>query len=406
MASPTLPKQPAKVLRVQGFPDATLQRALNGIYDALDSVGNFSGTINGNVLTITETVTGLQGTTILWENELLTPNLLATDLAGAPGYILTTSREDAITASTTQGDYAYSPGVTAGALVMTLSIASASVDSGVWQWLFTVFVNDVALATSSILVATIPFAFPHVYVVTLDPITVNSGSRIRVAMVGSQVSGTSTTGAVIGTCVLQLLGTNSGAGSPGPTGPAGATGATGATGPAGPTGPPGPSSIQLTGDVTAGPGASPVATTIAANAVTNAKAAQMATLTLKGNNTGGASNPLDLTVAQVNAILPVFTPTLNGLAPLSGGGTTNFLRADGTWVAPAGGGITQLTGDVTAGPGSGSQAATLATVFGSPGSFTNSNITVDGKGRITAASNGSGGGITMEQVKIIASLRC
>lgn len=58
----------------------------------------------------------------------------------------------------------------------------------------------------------------------------------------------------------------------------------------------------LTGDVTAtGPGS--VAATIAANAVTNAKLAQMATLTIKGNNTGGASNPLDLTVAQVNTML-------------------------------------------------------------------------------------------------------
>jgi hypothetical protein len=35
--------------------------------------------------------------------------------------------------------------------------------------------------------------------------------------------------------------------------------------------------------------------------------------------------------------LTVFTATENGLAPASGGGTTNFLRADGTWVAPGGG---------------------------------------------------------------------
>jgi hypothetical protein len=93
----------------------------------------------------------------------------------------------------------------------------------------------------------------------------------------------------------------------------------------------------LTGDVTAtGPGS--VAATIANNAVTNAKLAQMPTLTIKGNNTGGTANALDLTVAQVNAILPVFTNTLNGLAPLSGGGTSNFLRADGTWAAPSGSG--------------------------------------------------------------------
>lgn len=77
--------------------------------------------------------------------------------------------------------------------------------------------------------------------------------------------------------------------------------------------------------------------TIDTAAVTNAKLAAMATHTLKGNNTGGSSAPLDLTAAQVTAILNVFSSVLQGLVPASGGGTANFLRADGTWAAPTAG---------------------------------------------------------------------
>ena len=38
-----------------------------------------------------------------------------------------------------------------------------------------------------------------------------------------------------------------------------------------------------------------------------------------------------------------FNDTTEGVVPASGGGTTNFLRADGTWATPAGGGGGGLT---------------------------------------------------------------
>jgi hypothetical protein len=73
---------------------------------------------------------------------------------------------------------------------------------------------------------------------------------------------------------------------------------------------------------------------VAGNGITNYLLAQMPTNTIKGNNAVGTANAADLTVAQVNAILPVFTNALNGLVPLSGGGTTNYLRADASFANP------------------------------------------------------------------------
>jgi hypothetical protein len=68
--------------------------------------------------------------------------------------------------------------------------------------------------------------------------------------------------------------------------------------------------------------------------------ATIAAHTYVGNNTASTATPAALTNTQLTADLNVFTSSLKGLAPSSGGGTTNFLRADGAWAAPSGGGGT------------------------------------------------------------------
>lgn len=99
-------------------------------------------------------------------------------------------------------------------------------------------------------------------------------------------------------------------------------------------------------------GTATTATGVSANAVSNTGLADMPTATIKGRVTAGTGDPQDLTAAQATSILDTFTTSLKGLAPASGGGTVNYLRADGTWAAPPGttGGVTSFntrTGAVT-----------------------------------------------------------
>jgi hypothetical protein len=90
----------------------------------------------------------------------------------------------------------------------------------------------------------------------------------------------------------------------------------------------------LTGDVTTVAGA--LGATISANAVTNAKAAQMAAHTFKGNNTGSTTNALDLTATQLTAELNVFGASLKGLVPAAAASpdSTKFLNEAGSFAVP------------------------------------------------------------------------
>jgi hypothetical protein len=51
---------------------------------------------------------------------------------------------------------------------------------------------------------------------------------------------------------------------------------------------------------------------------------------------------VDLTAAELRTIIGNVDSGTAGLAPASGGGTTNFLRADGTWTSPSSGGSITL----------------------------------------------------------------
>jgi hypothetical protein len=145
--------------------------------------------------------------------------------------------------------------------------------------------------------------------------------------------------------------------------------------------------ITLSGDV-GGSGTTTITTTIGNNAITLAKFQQISTASFLGRVTASTGNVEVLTGTQATTLLDSFAGSIKGLVPVSVGGTTNFLRADGTWAAPPGGTTTNAVTFNNSGSG-----AASGTTFDGSVARTISYNTIGANKVITSGTSAPTGGV-------------
>jgi hypothetical protein len=149
-------------------------------------------------------------------------------------------------------------------------------------------------------------------------------------------------------------------------------------------------SVAMSGDITI---SNAGVTTIGLNKVANTQLAQMATLTIKGNSTGGTANASDLSVTTVTSMLNSFVGDsgsggTKGLVPAPSAGdaaANKYLKASGAWA---------VAGDL-AGPASSTDNA-IARFDGTTGKLLqNSTITISDIGHIVGSNTATGNYINL-----------
>lgn len=109
--------------------------------------------------------------------------------------------------------------------------------------------------------------------------------------------------------------------------------------------------------------------------------------TALGNVSGSQAPASALTATQLTTLCNAFTSSLSGCVPGSGGGTANFMRADGSWAAPPG-----TAGSGTVNSGTAGELAYYATSTNAVSAAANASIS---SGALSLGASGTAGSVAM-----------